>query len=91
MTIYHIEAINVSVLKEILLIKEGIDEGSTYLELECDCCKEIIGKTYKSTTNVTDQIRNMFSFHMEKIKTHVLGSCSSTKRTEKDKEISKSR
>lgn len=56
------------------MVQDGIDEGSTYMNLECSCCKTIIGKTYKSTTSVTDQFRNTFSFDMDKIKTYVLGS-----------------
>lgn len=57
------------------MISEGIDEGSTYVDLECDFCKTIIGKSYKSTTSVTDLYRDTFSFDMDKIKSYVIGSC----------------
>lgn len=70
-----IEATNIKVLNKLHLLDEGPASGATYLDLECDCCKEIIGMTFKSTTVETDIYRNIFSFFMNKIKVYTLGSC----------------
>ena len=72
---FHIEATNVNVLPKLHLLDEGPANGATYLELECDSCKEVVGMTFKSTTVETDIYRNIFSFNMKKIKVYTLGSC----------------
>ena len=69
-----------SVVSKIKLVDEGIDEGSTYVEIGCDGCKNIIGKSYKSTTSCTDLYRDTFSFDIDKVKSYTLGSCTLSRR-----------
>lgn len=87
---YFVEAVNVTVLGKTKLINDGPAEGATYLELQCDSCKETIGMTFKSTTAETDIYRNMFSFYMDKIKVYTIGSCTLSRKenvTESEGEI----
>lgn len=57
------------------LLLGGSADGSTYLDVVCDTCKKVIGKSFKSTTSATDIYRNTFSFDMDCVKPYVLGSC----------------
>ena len=50
------------------------------MDLECNCCKTIIGKSFKSTTSVTDLYRDTFSFDFDKIKSYVIGSCTMSRK-----------
>ena len=58
------------------------------MEIGCDGCKNIIGKSYKSTTSCTDLYRDTFSFAIDKVKSYTLGSCTLNRReniTESDR------
>ena len=72
---YYLGATNVSVSNKTQLVSEGPGDGSTFVFVTCNGCNEVVGKSFKSTTMVTDKYRDRYSFDMDKIKSFVLGSC----------------
>ena len=70
-----LETTNITIGKQIKLATGGSDEGSSYFDLSCSACQEVIGKVYISTTDVTDAYRNKSAISFSKVKTYVLGSC----------------
>lgn len=44
--------------------KGEFDYGSTFNNLHCKTCNELIGRTYRTTTPELDHIRGRFSFNL---------------------------
>lgn len=55
---------NVVIDGELETSKGELDYGSTYNNLHCKNCNEMIGRTYRTTTPELDHLRGRFSFNL---------------------------
>ncbi|XP_033103104.1 uncharacterized protein LOC117105909 [Anneissia japonica] len=54
--------------------EKGIDIGSTYRELYCVMCDEILGRVYQTTPRHLDNLRDVFTLDIPKIQSYQVGS-----------------
>nr|5HJ0_A Chain A, Kinetochore protein mis18 [Schizosaccharomyces pombe]5HJ0_B Chain B, Kinetochore protein mis18 [Schizosaccharomyces pombe]5HJ0_C Chain C, Kinetochore protein mis18 [Schizosaccharomyces pombe] len=54
--------------------KRSDDGLCVYSELSCTRCNEVIGKVYNSTPIYLDDIRDMYTFSMDKLQAYQLGN-----------------
>lgn len=54
--------------------KTSVDAGSSYFTLQCNYCKEVIGRAYASTPEKLDVLRKNYALFVDKIDVFELGS-----------------
>ncbi|KAL1924765.1 uncharacterized protein VTP21DRAFT_4419 [Calcarisporiella thermophila] len=68
---------HVKISDELKTSTDGIDLGSAYVNLLCKSCGAILGRVYKTTPRILDNIRDMFTFNLDSVKTYQLGKTGS--------------
>ncbi|XP_072178715.1 uncharacterized protein [Diadema setosum] len=53
---------------------DGIDQGSTYTPLICNGCQSVVGKSYKTTPRVLDDLRDAFTLSVDSVSVYQVGS-----------------
>ncbi|XP_072036844.1 protein Mis18-alpha-like [Amphiura filiformis] len=64
--------------KELVTSTEGIDLGSTYQQLQCKSCKDVVGRMYRTTPRTLDDLRDLFTLYITKINSYQIGSSEQT-------------
>eukprot|EP00126_Sphaerothecum_destruens_P012623 Sdes_comp21629_c0_seq1m20221 len=65
---------NVVITNSLETSTSGVDVGSTFIPFQCGECGKSLGKSYKTTARVLDELRDMFTFDLNSISCYKLGS-----------------
>ncbi|XP_030851045.1 uncharacterized protein LOC105436902 isoform X1 [Strongylocentrotus purpuratus] len=56
----------------------GVDQGSTYSPVECHDCHAMVGKVYRTTPRLLDDLRDNYTLDANKLSIYQIGSATTT-------------
>ncbi|XP_011666415.1 uncharacterized protein LOC581852 [Strongylocentrotus purpuratus] len=69
---------SVELSTKLITSTDGIDQGSTFSPLVCQGCKTVLGKVYRTTPRPLDDLRDYFTFDVNKLSVYQVGSSDSS-------------
>ncbi|XP_071499265.1 uncharacterized protein [Diadema antillarum] len=75
---------SVELSSKLVTSTDGIDQGSTYTPLICNGCQSVVGKSYKTTPRVLDDLRDAFTLSVDSVSMYQVGSADTAAMTASD-------